>query len=706
MEYTKNWLIFQILAGVLCFELMTLVERGIGGGAAAVLGVLALTAPDHLAANIVAVFALLYGAQLAGLVVFSAASWVPRSLAGLFSILGTHSILLTAWYYLDGKLDAASGLVALALTLALFACLPTDTRSTVNDEKPAWGWSAITVVANAFLFTVVAYASFSARTTISIRTPWPLLPDYILPVLAFLFLSGLLAARKAKAAWIVALASLATIVSLNLIAPLVYANGYGFDGFLHRASERVILETGTLEPKTPYYIGQYTLVTWLARLADVSPGDIDRLLVPFASSLLAFAAWSVFRGYKGGRWSIALVPLVLVPGSFIATTPQSFASLLGLTALGFALANDEKGPRWTLAAIAGLWSLAAHPLAGLPFACAAALALWSNHLRASEKAGHRSPLVYLLVAAGTISVPGAFLLNGLKIGAMSRIWEAAGAIVLPPANHVALWADWAAWCIWLLPWMLLAGSVLAIAWDEKRRTLWGPLSALGLGVFISGLFLKTAGDFSFLIDYERSNYADRLIQVAWLILAFPAAYGFGLLASRLMKRPVLNQLAVITALCLLYAGSAYASLPRHDAAAASRGWSVGTADMEAVRWIEGDARGARYAVLANQTVSAAAVDAYGFRRYVRTPEGEDVFYYPLPTGGTLYQLYLQAVAPTPSFDAIREAVSLTRSEIVYVVVNQYWWDADKVSAALEARAQAVQTFGNGAVRVYRFDANN
>ena len=83
----------------------------------------------------------------------------------------------------------------------------------------------------------------------------------------------------------------------------------------------------------------------------------------------------------------------------------------------------------------------------------------------------------------------------------------------------------------------------------------------------------------------------------------------------------------------------YNALPRHDALVTGRGWSTGAADQEAVKLIEYDADGKPYTVLANQSVSAAAVDLLGFKRYSTTNDG-DVFFYPIPTGGPLYETFL------------------------------------------------------------------
>ena len=125
--------------------------------------------------------------------------------------------------------------------------------------------------------------------------------------------------------------------------------------------------------------------------------------------------------------------------------------------------------------------------------------------------------------------------------------------------------------------------------------------------------------------------------------------------------------------------------------------SVGTDDREAVRFIEQHAGGRPYTVLANQQVSAAAIEAYGFKRYTN-----DVFYYPVPTGGPLYQVFLDMMAQ-PNLVTVQRAADLGNSRLVYVVLNDYWWEAERVGAELDQLADRVYHFGDDRVRVYRFE---
>jgi hypothetical protein len=109
---------------------------------------------------------------------------------------------------------------------------------------------------------------------------------------------------------------------------------------------------------------------------------------------------------------------------------------------------------------------------------------------------------------------------------------------------------------------------------EKQLASVSLLSAVCLE--ISSAVLKTAGDFTFLIDYERGNYAERLAVLALLVLV-PATLTT---VSRFMERVRLTRPAFFASFLLLAfsvsSAHAYAALPRNDAlvvgAWANRTW--------------------------------------------------------------------------------------------------------------------------------------
>lgn len=653
-----------------------------------------------LALKAAVVFSYVYFGWIYGERLGRGRSALGRWLIGALTLLAIQSLWQTVFYYVDLRLNGFTDALSLALAVVCLGPLVIRTHvkeeSDDSSEQPSWGWALATIVPATLAAAYIIRGAWLAITLDPIRTPWPLLPAPTLAAIAIIGLCGILAAWKSKATWpAITIASLG-LVSIVSIAPLVYANGFGFDGFLHRASMDILSSTGTLSPKPPYYIGLYTLQTWLSRLLSFSIADIDRWFMVAAVILLPIGlAWTT-RDQKKTNWMLASLLLVLPLAPFVATTPQAVAYLVGFLAISAALGRLHPMTTLTLA----IWSLAIHPLAGLPFLFV------TLAIMARERAWLALPLV---IAAGC-SVPAAFFFLG-SVSSNQVVWDFSRLINIdailatlarfqPPSNRVALWADAAALLEVLHLPIILIASAIAIWKDVERRNSWIILMTAGILLIVSGFILQTTGDFAFLIDYERGNYADRLFVIARIVLLIPGVAGLGLLVSRIPRLALAPALFILTLVPAGIAANAYTALPRHDAANVSRGWSVGRADLEAVRWIDRNATGSPYTVLANQSVSAAVVQELGFKRYV-----DDVFFYPIPTGGPLYQKFLDAMNVDTNLDPMREAAKLGQSKLVYVVLNDYWWDAAKVAEHLSGLSDTQESFRDGRVRVYRFEIN-
>ncbi len=645
---------------------------------------------------------------------------LPRAVRGVIAglvILAGQSILQTAWYYLGGDLRAVADGLGLGLSILLItgtvglwplqkAEVILSSKEPVSTSEAGWGTMALVACVAAAVFLVVC--ATQAATIRSINSPWALLPSGTFIAIATLFASSFLASLKTRRSVVAAIVALSLLTFASLTT-WIYPLGYGFDGFLHRASEDVILKTGTLEPAPPSYIGQYTLVTWLARNWRIIPRVGDVWLVGVLALLLPLAAWHISSKKRGHNVIVSL--LLTIPfGIISATTPQNVAYILGLLALLWLLpTEDEEGGKpsfhhthpvvpWSLLA----WSLATHPLAGMPFALAG-IALLAQRLR-SERWRNAYTLIALI--GSVVAVPLAFALRAaLQSGVWSWTWlqaiKTSGSWIVArfvlPATHLALWPDWANWQSALLSFALLGAAIFAFLKDRTRRPIWSILIAFSAGAAASSWLLQTSGDFSFLISYERQDYATRLLIVAQLFLVCPALIGI----SHWFEYSAHTHPRMRAAALLLGVGwfcaNVYNGLPRHDAAAIGHGWSVGKSDIEAVQFIEKQANGKPYTVLANQTVSAAAVSTYGFKRYA-----DDVFFYPIPTGGPLYERFLQMM-DKPDLDIAHEAGDLGQSKLVYVVVNSYWWRAEQVIEQLKIIADRTWNVERGAAYIFLFD---
>ncbi|MCR4256203.1 MAG: hypothetical protein NUW08_00685, partial [Candidatus Uhrbacteria bacterium] len=257
----------------------------------AVLANAAFGAPPLWSAAAIA-FALLYHAVTFGARLARRREGPGPFFLGLVCILAVQSVCQVIFYYVSVPLGPWTDAWALTITLALLhLILPIHNEPATSYQLPATSyspslpWIVASVLPALIAFGFVLRGAMTQATDISIRTPWPLLPSETLLALAVIPLCAWLAAWKVNRRWVTAFLVSLALVSVAAISPLLYRIGYGFDGFLHVATERIVLETGTLEPKPLYYMGQYVFVTWLSRFTSLPVEVADRFLV---SGALAF----------------------------------------------------------------------------------------------------------------------------------------------------------------------------------------------------------------------------------------------------------------------------------------------------------------------------------------------------------------------------------------------------------------------------------
>ena len=230
---------------------------------------------------------------------------------------------------------------------------------------------------------------------------------------------------------------------------------------------------------------------------------------------------------------------------------------------------------------------------------------------------------------------------------------------------------------------------------------------MSFSLLISYFITKTIS-FSYLIDYERSSFAGRI-----LIIAAYFALPFIVIALTKLMEMILPQERMVKYLffcflAFLISCSLYFSYPRSDDYYNSRSFSTSQSDINAARWINQDAGGSDYIVLANQQVSAAALREFGFKKYYKIPSpyqggGEsEVFYYPIPTGEKLYQYYLDMVNKNAGRQTALAAADLVGADTAYFVINHYWFAFDKILAEAAIGAAAVENIDQGKIFVFKY----
>lgn len=661
-------------------------------------------------------FAILFHAYVFGRHTFPKRGWYITAPLGLILLFAVQSTVQTFWFYTGWPLGNISDAWSLAIAMAAAQLSGLSIGSPLLAKPPAeiieTDWtrkrlllSGLLIIASGLALTFVLWSAWQGRTLTSIRTPWPLLMDGTLPAIVILWIAAGLSAWSVRSAIHTAFHSGLALFGTLSLSPIIYRLGYGFDGFLHLAGEKILMETGLLNPKPFYYIGQYVFTTWLSKMTEIPLPSIDRWLVPVIAAILLPASVAMANRRFASNFGLPLALALLPLGMFVATTPQGFATVLGLAAVILAQGVARQDVRTSASVWLGLWSMAVHPLAGLPL-----LGVTLAILLASNRTRWASIGSWLAALLAGFSVPVAFYVasnfqSGLQIDwnvgimAQSSTWLSALTQLNPlTANSYTLWPGWSTVIAAGIPLIATALAVLVLVLVKTERKNSALLMVAAVTLVLSSGLLSQASDFAFLISYERGDYAQRLFQIGELLMVLAAMPALGMLFDRLGRALPLAALAATVFIGSIGAANAYNSLPRHDAAQASRGWSVGKEDVEAVRWIDQFSKGKPYTVLANQTVSSAAVKEFGFKRYAG-----DVFFYPIPTGGALYNVYLKMTYEDPSFETVKDAAKLGRTDLVFVVINDYWWKAEELNQRIGAIADNTWSIGNGKVNIYVFD---
>jgi hypothetical protein len=203
-------------------------------------------------------------------------------------------------------------------------------------------------------------------------------------------------------------------------------------------------------------------------------------------------------------------------------------------------------------------------------------------------------------------------------------------------------------------------------------------------------------EFSFLIEYERANYALRMLTLTMIFLLPHVGFAFAAIEKKLSQKPKILFSSFAVLLSLLVMANVYGAYPRHDNYARSAGFNVAKSDQDAV-WAINEAGGDEdYIVLANQAVSAAALEAFGFKKYYPG----DIFYYPIPTGGELYEFFLEMSNGDPSQFNAEKAMDVAGVDTAFFVVNNYWWQSNRIIENAKREADDWWALGDGAVTIF------
>jgi len=575
-------------------------------------------------------------------------------------------------------------------------------KEAIIRDRPPLSLALKIFSAGAYLLTLILcfYILFSHQTDTAIVSPWQIAPKYFFIVygLATLFLIGNTIVNNKFA---LPLMMFHYFFSFS-IALIIYKLGYGYDSFIHQATEDLIDKTGSVDPKPFYYLGQYALIVIFHKITAVPIVWLDKLLLPILAALfLPLTLWRVLKSWFDSASLNLILILTLLALSFpflIITTPQNLAYFLLILAIlsGLICKNFYD---FAVILILSLTAAITHPVAGIPaLLFCALLAVYHSDNKIKK---YIYPLL-IIVTVFILPVSFYFLNRQLALPAPSvSLAQNINQLELNiPGqenfilNFVYLYGFNLKFIL-----ILLALSGIFIAWKHKEqcKILWLYFT-LSAALFMS--YLITAKlPFAFLINYERDDYPQRILLAACLFLLPFFILSIYALLEKIAKQNNFIIVSFSVFLSLLLSASLYISYPRYDNYFNSHGYSVSSADVKAVSWINENAE-SDYIVLANQQVSAAALSRFGFKKYYGSNQ---LFYYPIPTSSPLYQYYLDMVYKKPSRETMFAAMNLAGVNESYFVLNRYWWAFTKILDEAKLSASSWQAIDNGEVFVFKYE---
>ncbi|MBI4592265.1 hypothetical protein HY733_02345 [Candidatus Uhrbacteria bacterium] len=665
-----------------------------------------------------------FGWELGGVLVASEKA-VLRWWIGMWVLLSCSVLVLTASYYL-WAITSEVVLASVLLTPAIILWLTRrfKTRSLFGHAHDLWHerrhslprlvWFALAVCA--FLFVLFFTTLGTHPITDAVRSAWERLPASIFLLFALLasVIFGLLWRGRERAVSLL-LVCILLFATLS-VAAIAFPIGFGFDSFIHKATEAHLAEYGTITPKPFYYIGQYALVL-LAHHGFQIPIDLaDTFLVPVLAAVLLPMAWYFAAAHmtrKRGTAMLTLTGLFLLPLSpFIVTTPQALANLwtilLILASVPYLL--EQEHPQLRVLALGAVATTLIHPIAGIP-ALLYFMFLATDPSRTNPRIPKTNRVVRLfLIVFACVVLPFSFMVNSLVNGqslglngkALNPLtWISTLNLAVFFENRFSPLLDLV--YLYGLNAMFILLLVAIFAWIEYRRDLSRRFRALLLMVLaltVNYVIMSTLLEFTFLIDYERLNYAARLLPLISFFLVPLLILGLGHLFVNVKGQPIILRVCVLVGVVTIASSTLYLSYPRRDAYESNRGFNVSQTDIDAVHLVESMASGVPYLALANQSVSAAAIQEIGFRYY------GDVFFYPIPTGGELYDSFL-SMDESPSRKTAEQALTIVPEHgditTLFFLVNAYWWDSPRIIETAKTTADDWRSLGDGQMFLFRYD---
>lgn len=615
-----------------------------------------------------------------------------------FSLLALSGSLVYVFYALDVLGLIAGIIIALFLSWALIKNLKTSSFLQKNKDKASLKFYIYLILA--IIFNILALIIlFQKQTELALISPWEQLNNWFFITIALGSFFTLLTFSQTGSDAYKRILFIVYLFSIFSVAAIIYLLGYGFDPHIHYATVVEINSFGSILPKTPYYLGQYSLVIFFHKIFGFNLQLINTWLVPLGAALsLPFLLSYLHQKRKqiNLAWIASLLLILLGFTPFIVTTPQNLSYLFLIATVIFVY----KKTAWPLSLVSALASFSIHPLAGIPALLIVGASLLTNLKTKNTLIAFLLKPINSAIVFITILSLAIWSIAGFSIPQFNHLSLSLALPIFENSNNYALNLGY--FFINNQIWLISVLIILTIFYRQKiwqRRSQEEKQGAILLSLAASATFVTylISMNFSFpkLIAYEQDGYTSRLLTIV-LIIALPLFWElFYFLAKKATKLKTNQQILISLALALLFLTSIYASYPRFDDYHNSRGYSTGSDDLQAVIIAEELAKQEKYIVLANQQVSAAALKELGFQNRYLNIDNEEIYFYPIPTGGKLYQYFLDVSYKKAERATMLKAMDFAQVDRAYLIVNKYWWASTKIIAEAKMSADSWYKIGEG-----------
>ena len=544
----------------------------------------------------------------------------------------------------------------------------------------------------------------NGQTFEPVRTPWHFVSIWFFIVYFLATLCLVCLVIRLKTAFSLILASLHLFFTFS-VAHIIFPLGFGYDPFIHQATEKYILEHGFILPKPFYYLGQYSLVVFLTKIFSVSHIIIDKFLVScLASILLPFTIYYTFR-----KLFVTFLFLFIPFSIFTFTTPQNLADLLVIITafLGLSYLLNNKPTIYFLMLLT-ITALLIHPLAGSASVIFIIISLLDKFK--IKKIVRFSVYLFLYFFISFIFIAFSLISPLYKINLVSNfnltnfvhnLFRFSPDLFLN-TNFVHLIKTIAYFIYDPLKIFLIVFTLSIVGFYVLKRnnyTLQTTRCKLLLTTFtvlaFNSLIIFSFLDFPFLINYERGDFSYRVFNLGVYFLIPLAVVTAEVLLGKMFrnKKSVMGCLFIAAVLT----SSLYFSYPRHDVYYYTKGFNTSIYDFNAIKYLE-EISSEDYVVLANQQVGAAALSTFGFRYF-----NHKYFFYSIPTGGDLYKIFAKmAYDGKVNYETAKIAMDLTGVNVVYFYLNDYWFNFKYLVPRAKKSADKTMVLENGKVWVFKY----